>query len=169
MWGHHRQSGFVLSLELCWMSVAKPVSCLFIHLFLRGRCSNGFICFLPSKNFNVLGFFRKKVSWVFFLMCIIWFVFYKGADIELSVVLNMYVKLAVHYPMYNLTANTVTSIIFSRWFMISIQGLILYTDFSIVPGTRGTQVFHYLHHLLVLLTPPKFPRIGCHTAESRCL
>lgn len=69
-------------------------------------------------------------------MCIIWFVFYKGADIELSAVLNMYVKLAVHYPMYNLTANTVTSVIFSRWFMISIQGLILYTDFFIVPGIK---------------------------------
>lgn len=51
----------------------------------------------------------------------------------------MYVKLAVHYPMYNLTANMVTSVIFIR--MIYHQGLILCAGFSIVPGTRGSQFF----------------------------
>lgn len=84
-------------------------------------------------------------------------------------VLNTYVKLAVHYPMYNLTANTVTSVIFIKMIYDHEQWLVLYAGFSIVPGRRGAQFFHYLHHLLVLLMLSKFPRIGCHTAESGCM
>jgi len=53
--------------------------------------------------------------------------------------------------------------------MISTQGLILYADFAIVPETRGAQFFRYLHRILVLLTPSRFPGIRCHTAELGCV